>query len=66
MKQNVFEVTINYHGGTRSEVDVIAADDVKARVAAIKQDAKEFKDNLIDQPKIEYCEVRFICEAVKG
>ena len=66
MMKNVFRVTIHYHGNTNQNIDVIATDDVKARAAAIRADAKAFGDNLEKAPGVEFCEVVFICEAVSA
>ena len=64
--KNVFLVTIHYHDNTKQCIDVIATDDVRARAAAIKADAKAFSDNLGKAPGVEFCEVVFICEAVSA
>lgn len=61
--KNVFRVTIWYYGGTESEVNVIAANDVKARAAAIAEDVHSFTDENLKQPKVEFCEIEFICQA---
>jgi len=65
---NVFRVTIHYHnhGEIISKVNVIASDDVKARTAALVEKARDFKENLLKMPKIEYCEIEFICKAVSA
>jgi hypothetical protein len=64
--KNVFHVTIHYYDDTLSEVDVIAADDTKARVAALAEDAKSYKAEGNKPPKVEYCEVEWICKAINA
>jgi len=64
LMKRVFTVTIHYHGNTTSDVDVIAANDVQARKAALVEDSKSYEAENIKPPKIEYCETSFMCEAV--
>ena len=60
--KRVFSVRINYHGGTIATYNVLALDDVKARAIAVKLSGKDFEDNNLKAPEVEYCETKFVCE----
>lgn len=64
--KNIFNVTIHYTNATLSRVNVVAADDTKARAAAIADDARTYKNQGSKPPKVNYCEIVHVCKAVRA
>ena len=60
MTTNVFHVKIHY-ANALSELNIAADSDAQARTNALAEDARIFKEAKEEVPKLEYCEVTFMC-----